>query len=82
MEVGSSSDGWAATQVKNFMSVVTRGKWRRFKKRHMGLVLGKRELGVEKGKKLEMVVVGPRNEGNGLPSCGARERKIRRGCPT
>ncbi len=62
------------------MNAVTRGRWRSFKKRHMGLVLEKKELGVEKGKELERVVVGPRNEGNGLASCGAKERRTRKGC--
>jgi hypothetical protein len=28
------------------------------------------------------VVIGPRNEGNGQPSCGVRERRTIRGCLT
>ncbi len=39
-------------------------------------------LGVEKGRELERVVIGPRNESNGLPSCGERERRTKRVCLT
>jgi hypothetical protein len=53
---------WVATQVGDFMSVVTGGKCGRFKKRHLGLLLGKKKR-VKKGKKLERpFFVGPRNK--------------------
>jgi hypothetical protein len=82
IEVGSLSDG-----VGNYSSgeLHEHGDWRRMQeiqKMYLDLVLEKRGLGIEKGRKLERVVIGPRNEGNGQPSCGVRERRTIRGCLT
>jgi hypothetical protein len=73
---------WAAIQVGNFTNMVIGSEWKRLKERHLGLMLEKKMLGVEKGRELERVVIGPRNESNGLSSCGARKRRTKRVCLT
>jgi hypothetical protein len=42
---------WVAIQTGDFMNMVTRGKCERFKKKHLGLLLEKRNRS-KKGKKV------------------------------
>jgi hypothetical protein len=69
---------WVAIQVGNFMNMVIGSKWKRLKRRHLGLVLEIKMLGVEKGRELERVVIGPKNESNSLPFCGKRKRRTKK----
>ncbi len=51
----------ATTQVGNFMSMVIRCEWWRIKKNTWSYCQ-KKEIGGEKGREIEKVVVGPKNE--------------------
>jgi hypothetical protein len=59
-------------QVGDFMSTVIGGEWWKVKKRYLGLLLKKM-----KGENLKGLLLGLRMKGNGLASCGAKERRTR-----
>jgi hypothetical protein len=58
---------WTVAQVGDFTSMVTRGKCGKFKKKHLSLLLGKKN-GNEKGR-----LLGLGTKSNGLPLVKAKE---------
>ncbi len=53
------------------MNTVIGGEWWKVKKKYLGLFLKKRS-----GESLKRLLLGLRMKGNGLLSCGAKERRI------